>query len=290
LDAVIALGTALLNKWKETQSAGAHMTIEHILSEKMLDTDFVNLDNPHTSELLSTIRQNINGGNWGLGQVITCYEDFLSAILTILGGLALTISLFVSKVPNNAGTLTVLNHPPVVLGVIVLMLAVTLLAPVLSNQAGSYYAKYSDNHKFGNRLFGFFALLGSKTDLAADMRIYRQDRICDRYNHDKEGTFRSNGLFAHLARGPMGLLYGASAAVSVIFTGVVYGFVCLKALAGAFGLGSVTQYVASITKVSGGMSKLIETLGQMYYNASFLALVFEYLDIPDKMYQGSLTV
>jgi ATP-binding cassette subfamily B protein len=88
----------------------------------------------------------------------------------------------------------------------------------------------------------------------------------------------------------MGLLYAASAAVSVIFTGVVYGFVCLKALAGAFGLGSVTQYVASITKVSGGMSQLIETLGQMCNNAPFLALVFEYLDIPDNMYQGSLTV
>jgi ATP-binding cassette subfamily B protein len=288
--AVIALGTALLNKWKETQSAGSNMTIEHILSEKMLDTDFVNLDDPHTSELLSTIRQSAYGGGWGLGRVILCYEDLLSSILTILGGLALTISLFVSKVPDDAGTLTVLNRPPVVLGVIVLMLAVTFLAPVFANQAGSYFAKYSDNHRLGNRLFGFFGFLGHKTDLAADMRMYRQDRICDRFNRDKDRTFGSNGLFAHLARGPMGLLYAASAAVSVIFTGVVYGFVCLKALAGAFGLGSVTQYVASITKVSGGMSKLIETLGQMCNNAPFLAQVFEYLDIPDNMYQGSLTV
>jgi ATP-binding cassette subfamily B protein len=161
---------------------------------------------------------------------------------------------------------------------------------VFANQAGSYFAKYSDNHRLGNRLFGFFGFLGHKTDLAADMRMYRQDRICDRFNRDKDRTFGSNGLFAHLARGPMGLLYAASAAVSVIFTGVVYGFVCLKALAGAFGLGSVTQYVASITKVSGGMSQLIETLGQMCNNAPFLAQVFEYLDIPDNMYQGSLTV
>jgi ATP-binding cassette subfamily B protein len=288
--AVVALGTAFLNKWKETQSAGSNMTIEHILSEKMMDTDFVNLDDPHTSELLSTIRQSTYGGGWGLRQVILCSEDLLSSILTILGGLALTISLFVSQVPDDAGTLTVLNRPPVVLGVIVLMLAVTFLAPVLDNKAGSYFAKYANAHQFGNRLFGFFGFLGHKTDLAEDMRMYRQDRICERHNHDKGGAFRSNGLFAHLARGPMGLLCAASAAVSVIFTGVVYGFVCLKALAGAFGLGLVTQYVASITKVSGGMSKLIESLGQMYYNASFLALVFEYLDIPDNMYQGSLTV
>ena len=40
--AVIALGTALLNKWKETQNAGWWLKIEHIVSEKMLDTDYVN--------------------------------------------------------------------------------------------------------------------------------------------------------------------------------------------------------------------------------------------------------
>ena len=35
--AVIALGTALLNKWKETQNAGVWLKVEHIISEKMLE-------------------------------------------------------------------------------------------------------------------------------------------------------------------------------------------------------------------------------------------------------------
>jgi ATP-binding cassette subfamily B protein len=161
---------------------------------------------------------------------------------------------------------------------------------MLGNKADSYYAKNADSHSFGNRLFGFFGWLGYENQLAADVRIYRQDKICDRYTRSKEGTFSSNGLFAHFARGPMGLFSAASAAVSVIFTGVVYAFVCLKALAGAFGLGAVTQYVASITKVSGGMSALVSALGFMRNNTPFLALTFEYLDIPNTMYQGSLTV
>lgn len=122
------------------------------------------------------------------------------------------------------------------------------------------------------------------------MRIYRQDKICDRYNRNKEGTFGSNGLFAHLARGPMGLYAAAGGAVSVLFTGIVYLFVCLKAMAGAFGLGAVTQYVASVTKVSEGMSSLVSAFGDMGNNAPFLALTFEFLDIPNHMYQGSLTV
>ena len=288
--AIIALGTAFLNKWKNTQSTGHWLKIEHIVSEKMLDTDYVNLDDTHTAEMLSTIRQNFNGGGWGLGRTLECYEELCSSILTILGGIALTVTLFISKVPSDAGELTILNNPLVVLGVIVVMLAVTFIAPMLNNKATSYYAKYSNAHNLGNRLFNFFGLLGHIRAFATDVRMYRQDKICDRYNRNKEDTFASNGLFAHLAWGPMGLYGAASAAVSVIFTGVVYAFVCLKALAGAFGLGSVTQYVASITKVSGGMSNLVSTIGLMCNNTPFLELTYEYLDIPNNMYQGSLTV
>ena len=106
----------------------------------------------------------------------------------------------------------------------------------------------------------------------AYVRIYRQDKMCDRYNRNKEGVFGSAGLFAHLAWGPIGLYAAAGSAMSVLFTGVVYVFVCLKALAGAFGLGAVTQYVTSITKVSGGMSNLVAAFGDMQNNAAFLEL------------------
>ncbi|MDY3309060.1 MAG: ABC transporter ATP-binding protein, partial [Eubacteriales bacterium] len=288
--AVIALGTALFKKWTEAQSAGMWFKVENILSEKMLDMDYVSLDETHTAELLSTIRQNMNGGGWGLYRVVVAYEELCSSILTILGGISLTVSLFVSRVPDGAGALSVLNNPLVVLAVITVMLAVTFIAPVLNNKSGSYYAKHADSHNLGNRLFSFFGWLGYYSELAPDVRIYRQDRICDRHNHNKDDTFCSNGLFARLAWGPMGLFAAAGSAVSVIFTGVVYAFVCLKALAGAFGLGSVTQYVASITKVSGGMSSFVSTLGDMRNNAPFLELTFEFLDIPNNMYQGSLTV
>ena len=68
-------------------------------------------------------------------------------------------------------------------------------------------------------MYGFFGYLGYKKELAADVRMYAQDKICEKHNVNKEGTFSSNGLFAHLSWGPMGLYNAASAAVSVgIFT------------------------------------------------------------------------
>jgi len=71
---------------------------------------------------------------------------------------------------------------------------------------------------------------------------------------------------------------------------VVYIFVCLKALGGAFGIGSVTQYIGSITALAGGVASLISTLGELRNNAAFLRTTFKFFDLPNEMYQGSLTV
>ncbi len=288
--AVTALGSALLSKWKDEQSEGFWLKVEHIFSEKLLDMDYVNLDESENMDLLFKIRQNENYGGRGLYRVMAHYEELCSAVLTLLGGVSLTVSLFVSRVPESAGGYAVLNNPLLVALVIAVMLSITCIAPAFSNKADSYWALHANYGNAVNRLFGFFGTLGYHRDIAADVRMYRQDIMCEKYNRSKDHIFGSNGLFAHLSRGPIGFYSAAASAVSVIFTGVVYAFVCLKAWAGAFGLGAVTQYAASITKVSGGVSGLISTLGEMRNNAPFLEQVFAFLDIPNQMYQGSLTV
>ena len=284
--AAISLVTALLNRWRETLCSTMYFQVEGFFAEKMLSLDFLSIDDTHTHEMLSTIQQNRNGGGWGLFRVIDNVESLLSGFCNLFGGIALTVTLFVQRVPDDSGAWTVLNHPLFVLAVVALLLFVTYLAPMLSTKANSYYAKAAGNHNLGNRLFGFFGFLGNRNQYAADIRIYRQGDICAKYCADKTATFGSKGPFARLARGPMGLYRGASAAVSVLFTGLVYVFVCLKAWAGAFGVGAVTQYVASITRLSGSLSSLLSTIGDMRNNAPFLSLIFAFLDIPSVMQKG----
>ncbi len=285
----IALISAFLSKWRDVQNAGTWLKLEQIVAKKLFQMDFIRIDDAKMHELLSLIMENQNSG-WGIYRVIDHCEEMTSAILTLFGGITLTISLFTSKVPESAGVYTMLNHPLFILVMVAVMLLITYIAPMLSNKAGSYWAKNADSHRFGNRLFRYFGYLGHKNELAMDMRMYQQDLICDKYNQNKEGTFCSKGPFAKYALGPMGLYHASSAAVSVVFTGVVYVFVCFKAWAGAFGVGAVTQYITSISKVFSSVSTLISQIGDMRNNAPFLAKVFEFLDISNTMYQGSLTV
>ncbi len=288
--AVISLVSAIINKWTNTHDAGLWYKFNNIFSEKLLSMDYADRDKTETTALLSTIKQNINGGGWGLNRVPSNILSLISSVLTLFGGVALTVTLFTSKVPDGAGALTSLGSPLFALLIAAVMIAITIISPMLSNKAGSYLAKNVDAHNRGNRFFGFFGFLGFHPEYAMDMRMYRFDKVCEKYNSKKDGVFSSHGIFARYARGHMGLYRAASSAVSVIFTGVVYAFVCLKAWAGAFGLGSVTQYVASVTRLSGSVGGIISTLGDMRNNAPFLELTFRFLDIPNNMYRGSLTV
>jgi len=209
--------------------------------------------------------------------------------MSIVGAAVLTASLFLLPVSQSSGKLVILNNPLFIVLVIAIMFAVTFAAPLFSVKAGYYWVKHANEHKMGNRLFGFwFGTLGNDPARALDIRIYRQD-ILSRNNTRKYNPFTAASNLAKAARGGMGGYEALSGAVSQILVGAAYVFVCLKALGGAFGAGSVVQYVSSITALSGGLSLFLSTLGELQNNTAFLRTVFEFLDIPNNMYQGSLT-
>ena len=101
--------------------------------------------------------------------------------------------------------------------------------------------------------------------------------------------FGRGSKIVRYALGPMGLLMASASAISSVFIGLSYLFVCLKAWAGAFGVGSVTQYVGAITALSSNITFLMRVLGELYNNAKPMETVFAFLDLPDRMYQGTLT-
>ena len=227
-----SLVTALLEKWKNVQSAGMWLKIKKILSEKLFETDYVNLNETKNMELYSAICQNHNSAGWGLYRTLEDCEALCQTVIVILGGASLTLSLFTSQVPESAGKYTILNNPLFVILIALIMLAVTCISPVLAGKAGRYLTSLADIHNLGNRMFSYYGHLGYDTKKAADMRIYRQDKICEKYNLNKESTFGSRGVFARYQKGPVGFYLAGASAVSGIFTGIAYVFVCLKAWAG----------------------------------------------------------
>ena len=66
----------------------------------------------------------------------------------------------------------------------------------------------------------------------------------------------------------------------VFYRGCPTLFVCLKAWAGAFSVGSVAQYVAAITALSENINQLMTTWGELRTNAVILRETFAFFDTP----------
>lgn len=263
---------------------------KHFYTEKLFSMDFQSVDAPHTHDLRAQIDQNGHWGNWGLDRIPRNFNWLLYAVGRISGAVVLAASLFTQRIPETAGRLTALNHPLFILLTAAVLLMANFAAPALQNQAQTYWIKYAEQARMGNRWSGFYGYLAFERHRALDVRIYRQEMICRHYMEKREG-FTPKSWITQKARGPMGLLKALSAALeNGVFLGLVYVFVCLKAWGGAFGVGAVTQYIGAVTALAGGLSTLLTTLGGMRANAAFLRTTFEFLDIPNAMYQGSLTV
>lgn len=281
-NAVLSLLCAGLTRWKNVPLSCLWHTQNKVFMEKLLSMDFADMESSYVQELRSRIWQNTDSGGWGLYKLIDCLDAIIRSVMSMLSAFLLTASLFLMPVTEGSGRLTILNHPVFILLMAAVMIGVTFAAPLFSVKAGSYWVKYAAENQLGNRLFGFWlGSLGNDRAKALDVRIYRQD-ILSRSNLKKYNPFLPTAKLARAARGPMGGYQALSGAVSQIFVGAAYIFVCLKALGGAFGVGRIVQYVSAIIALSGGLSALIQALGDLKNNTPFLRTVFEFLDMPNR--------
>jgi ATP-binding cassette subfamily B protein len=100
---------------------------------------------------------------------------------------------------------------------------------------------------------------------------------------------RANGfwikLYARFSR-----YEAASTAVNYTVNGLIYLFVAMKAYAGAFGVGSIVMYAGAVTQFGSGFVSLFGNAGEIVNNSPFLKKVFDFLEKPNKKYQGTIPV
>jgi len=282
---------AVVRRWDETMRRTHQWpTWNRIFFDKLLSMDFCDVDDPKSQALLTQIQQARQWSGWGLNKLYIIFSDAVGAVFRILGAAALSVSLFTLPVrPDSA--LAWLNHPLCLAGMAALLAGSVLASGALLNRANAYWSRFDG--AAGNRGFSFFGFIAmQERHRGTDIRAYAQDRFLEagaKKAMNGEDSFGPASSIGRVARGPMGAYAADAAAVSQAFMGAIYLFAGLKALGGAFGVGSVTQYVGALAGLAQGFTSLLEVVGRLRANAEYLKLTYDFLDIPNHMYQGSLT-
>ena len=261
---------------------------EMLFVHKIFRLDYSELDKQENHDLREQIKQNEQWSGWGLMHVPQLYSGAVTGILGLLSGTVLTVSLFTAPVPSSAGWLVVLNNPIFVLVLAAGILVISILAGRLSARAMQCWGDFSEEATFGNRRFAHFGFLGRDKRRAIDIRMNDQQRLVRAY-WSGGSVFAVHGVFAKAARGKMGVYASLGVCITTLTTGMIYLFTCLKALGGAFDVGSCTQYIGAATAMVANVFALTDMIGTLKANTPYLEKTFAFLDIPNSMYQGSLT-
>lgn len=292
---VTILATALLSvlrsffmEREETLLNDIYGRKELLFSEKAMSMDFADADRQEVRSLRAQIAQNEQWGGLGLINAAIIYKQLIGSLTGIFSGIALTVRLFATPVPESAGKLVLLSSPWFLLPLGGLFVGISLLSGRLYTVYAQENDRLSKDATFGNRVYTYITKLSRQKSIQMDMRIYRQQKIIDALSAQNQ-VFTAKGIFGRAALGKPGLCWSVAASSATLTVGCIYVFTCLKAWAGAFDIGLVTQYVGAATALAESLNILISSLGSMKANTTHLDNTFRYLDLPNAMYQGSLT-
>lgn len=284
--ACLSAASAALNHWKETQRDGLYVLTEKILGDKRSDMDYPDADSQRVEDLEDQIRQNANFASWGLNYIIFDFPDFCTALFSLLLGGIMGAKLFI--LPVSQENMSFLNNPLLALVLLAAMVGAAMVSSRLNEIAESKWVSYASNGRLGNRIFSAYGYFADDWKRALDIRIYRQEKLTYYYGSHQDAFTEKSAISKYL-QGRGGLLLVGGQGVQVLMMGVIYLFICMKTLAGAFPIGSATVYIGAVTEVFLGISGMLACLGTARANAAFLQDVYDFLDTPNAMYQGSLT-
>lgn len=283
--AALGVVNALLKRWNDIAGDLYYPQKKRIITDKFFSMDYADVDNQKIRDLRAQIFQNENFMGYGLNRCLENLENLVQSVVGILSGLGLTVTLFISPVADAKWRILNGFLPPLAL---MAMMALTIwFGAVTSRILLQKQTEMNDLGTLGNRLFTKLFHMCPDGKRRLDIRTYGQEKIIQPTM--EESAFVPGGPFDRLNKGPWSMLASAASGTSAIFTGCVYIFACLKAWGGAFGIGSVTQYVGAATALAGNVAMFLETVNFISANAPFMEDTFRLLDTPNAMYQGSLT-
>jgi len=285
LNLAATLAGHLLRRWEAYCDSQSFQLVWGIYTDKMLSMDYIDVENPDIQQQNSTLKQHHQGMGFGFGRLLNQYQGIVDGFIKMLLSIAFAFSLFTLRTPEGS-PFAFLDSPLAILGVLLLLACSTLLAPYFNLVGGKIWAKASEDNNMANRFFGFYyELTMSSRGQEKDIRIYNQKKLID-HNIAQFGDVGQWLAYAQYHSKFIAL----SSVISFGANGLIFLFIAMKAFAGAFGVGSIVQYVGAITQFGNGLSAVMTGVGELVNNNPFLEKSFEFLDIPNEKYQGTLPI
>ena len=248
-------------------------------NKKTLMLDYADLETPEIRQLRRQISEsakiNGHGKQLLLLSVNRLVNITISAVLALVLGVEMFAILFASGFSWY-----------------IILFAVLLIGIVVFNVWYSFYTKGklgALSHRISQTMIDENRIDEAVDcyNMGKDVRLYRQDKLIMKikdytYNLHK-AAFRIRASKSYVLNIPLSI-------TNMLIQTIVYVFVCVYALLGVFGIGSIVKYVGFVDTIIGCITGYFNVFADIKYNTPFVEDYLAYFDIPQKMYQGTIPV
>jgi ATP-binding cassette subfamily B protein len=251
----------------------------HFFNERFARMDYEYVEDRRVNELLEKIQGFSNSSAAGLIMLLWQIPELTGRC----AGTAAAAALLAGMFTFSTGTGRAIIDSPWA----VALLLLSLFIPVITRTAFTgrivkAEKDLTDLNTHNNAVLNYYRTYIQIGKAGKDIRIFAQQ------HYVLSLMYRSLTWYWNYCR-VKSETSGLSAAANAFVGALAYLVIGLRALAGMYSIGEVTQYVGAVTALSGSLTGLINAAAEIRENNVFLSMLYEFLDLPNLKYRGTLT-
>ncbi|MBQ8189817.1 MAG: ATP-binding cassette domain-containing protein [Lachnospiraceae bacterium] len=278
----ISLSYKLLQSKQNVKNAFLFQRHEAFLFTEQNKLQYEHLENPDIVSARFRNLENMSTFNAGICAVKVAFSKIIANILNIIFSVSLTVTMFTTTAHGEYnGILGFINSTASVIIILALIAINTVFSIIISvrktdidNEASIELAEINSRHRTYNHRWG------------SDMITFNLNRIVlEEYRkHLLHPEWIAKVEKATIQYNILSLLLNA------IQTIVIFLFTAAKAFVGAFGIGNFILYQGTIDRFVKAVSCFATDIGKLLHNNRYLVQLYDFLDLPNNMYKGTLAV
>lgn len=287
LNLLLHLSARAAQRGREVINEGLMRKEYNSVAAVYLSADYEKLENPEFQDLARDFREAANMRGMVLTGVCQGVDQIVRNLVTVGFSIGMSASMFVAVGGGDAGG-SFWQSPYFSL----VMLAMVLLVAVASlwltqTQSAKQFALQSEYIRT-NRMFGYYGRMMLDYQQGKEIRVFREQPLI--YEEATKVTRDAIKKTAKKLDRIASRYEGTGALLTTLLSGMVYLFVALKAMAGAFGVGMVVQYVGAVNQFTTGFTEAAVSFADLRWDTKYMVYYFRILDTQQLLYRGTLPV
>ncbi len=279
---ILSIIRKIINVQYSLHNNYAYHSIAFNMLEYQNKMKYTYLEDSDVEKMKQQIYNYQNATGAGINRLMYVAQALVYAFVNIITAIVLTISLFITNSQiQYKGIVGFINSPySFIVIILVMVLSITMSMIILikcQKKINDLYKQLEkDNTLLMNTMstYGYSSYVNGINDVIHDIeaRIAEKDFYIREANRIQTKTAIILKTF------------------DILQTIVVMIYIAGKIYTKSIMVGDFMLYVATITRFVTGVSSLVNHIGGLVYNNQFLKLLFDYYDLPDDRYLGTLPI